>query len=459
MQGSAGFRHVFLGRGARVIVVGTPVEPQLQADNFGASSFYELPYYFPVSDYSIIKYPMDPRAPEWETNFTLHDVRDLKFGIYYQRDVTLNISRMSGYARSALHEGRSSSHWLSRPGSLKGHSDHSLQSTVPAEFSGHLCFGETAMLRSCLFHNLYNNTEGNGTWVYFEDPEAPPAIKRGGQSSVAYDFGVPPLTGASNGTDGYFFSPEFVRHEGAGGRDDIRLSVTLQRRSPPPASEVDLHLDVSLLWSFYGPSNHSHGHCLLNDWLPMFTTLDYHFADNIPPFRILMADPNADVQVCLKYIESFSLRPPVLHLSEAVARATQTGKKWLRFSYLVVGDGNAQSQTIRATLEGRLPTTPSAYFNVRSWRRFRRAMYVAQGLSAYADVVPGSGATLNRITVATPIALPGKDQRHKILNAGELVAHLNSEFPNATTCLVNIGRLNMTEQLLVMANTSVFITT
>ena len=95
-----------------------------------------------------------------------------------------------------------------------------------------------------------------------------------------------------------------------------------------------------------------------------------------------MADPNADVQVCLRYHESFSRHPPSLHLSEAVARAMQAGKKWLRLSDdLVIGDGKAQSQTIRATLEGRARTTPSAYFNVRCWERFRRAVYVAQGLS------------------------------------------------------------------------------
>ena len=381
---------MFLGRGARVILVGTPVEPQLQADNFGASSFYETPYYFPVSDYKIIKYPMDPRAPEWETNFTLHEGLNLKFGIYYQRDVTINISRMSSYVQSALHEG-GSLHWSGQPASSEGR-DHS-QNHVPAEFSRHLCFGETAAQRSCRFRNLYYDTEGNGTWVYFEDPEAPPEVKRGGQSSVAYDFGVPPRTGASDGTDDYFFSPEFVRHEGSDGRDDIRMSLTLQRRTPPPAAEVVPHWGVSLLWSFYGPSNHSYGHCLLNDWLPMFTALDYHFADDIPPFHILMAEPNAGSVVCLRHLEPFSRRPPASHLSEAVARASQSGKKWLRFSDLVVGDGNAQSQTIRATQEGRVPTTPSAYFNVRSWRRLRRAVYTAHGLSAYTDVIAGAGPT------------------------------------------------------------------
>ena len=121
LQGSSSFRHVYLSRGAHVILVGTPVGPMVGSswEHLGGSTFFELPLFFPGCDYKVVKYPTDPAAPEWGLNLTdvaldtlTPDMRaDLK-ATMFKSGTWVNITRMSKFVQSALHAVESASQWL-----------------------------------------------------------------------------------------------------------------------------------------------------------------------------------------------------------------------------------------------------------------------------------------------------------------------------------------------------------
>lgn len=103
-------RLVFLQKGARVILIGSPVDDHLTNDETSFTSFFEVPRYFDSAEFKILKYIVNTSNSDEFTLDQLHPGRRNKL---YNACVTVNLARMEGLVRQALWESESELLWQS----------------------------------------------------------------------------------------------------------------------------------------------------------------------------------------------------------------------------------------------------------------------------------------------------------------------------------------------------------
>ncbi|MEW5304738.1 MAG: hypothetical protein WDW36_007329 [Sanguina aurantia] len=322
-------------------------------------------------------------------------------------------------------------------------------------FSLHSCVGETNTLRSCHFRDLYLRLEDR-QWVYFQCPDDPPRTKIAGHSVSSTSFSEP----SAKKEDRYYLQDSFIRWGSCVVRSDVAFTPAVHTGCPPAAGLVHDIPGVSVMWEFVRLSSYSYGHCLLNDWFPMFLTMSSHLGrlprrfnviSHSSPLSANTAAPG-NAHACNHYVTAWS-KAPVQTLEDVVQQAASLGASWVRFRDVVVGEAGHASAAAHLTFSNHAnPSTPSV-FNTQNWRSFRDSVYGSFQLPL-PSTEDTSGALQQSIVI---VARPKGDVRRVLLNQEELAAHLTLTFPDAITRVVEFSQFTPLEQLQITRNTTVLI--
>lgn len=241
-------------------------------------------------------------------------------------------------------------------------------------------------MRSCEFRNLYLRLEDR-QWVYFQHQDDPPRIKVAGQQSGSTNFSA-----ANSQQEERFFIQDTFIEWAAHHKIQDKVAVTPHVHNGAPPSSSSLVYDVSgvsILWDFTGNSEYSYGHCLLNDWYPMFLTLSTHKESHPRQFKIFSHNPTPTntkgSHTCLHYTSAWS-NSHVRSLATLVEKAKAGGHQWVRFCDLIIGSGGYSKTAAELVhCSNALPDSPSL-FNSINWRSLRNAVY-----RGFDVALPGAG--------------------------------------------------------------------
>lgn len=260
------------------------------------------------------------------------------------------------------------------------------------------------------------------------------------------------------------------------GQGDLNIKIVMKHQSPPrDAAELT---GLNVLWSpCCGAQTHtSFGHFLLQNWFPIFRVLqDLDVLSH--SFQMLVEKVPGEHSLTLfqHYFGVFTMKPPRLWpqvLSETLA----SQKRWIRFCEVVIGAGGyvinmAQQQMMIEREYAHLIGPPSAINNgdvklsagtSHAWAEFRDF------------AMDGAGIKKNNQSNIFTIVLNDKvGDRRRIANIEEVEECLSKLSPQdvfegarewpvgfqISVTRVNFRALNVTEQMRILAHTSLFITT
>lgn len=251
--------------------------------------------------------------------------------------------------------------------------------TKNARFSLRSCVGQTNTLRSCHFQNLYFSLVEQ-QWVYFECNERP----------NNYNFAAYGLSFNTSIKDfpkqhsSFNFQKNFIEWGNCEARSNVNITPIIRMVSPP---SLEFVLDVnglSIFWDFTVHSKFSYGHCLLNDWFPLFLTIETHTQPVPLQFKIFSHMP-VDITVtplhtCVRYLSAWS-KSSVSNLEFLVHDAYTSGKAWIRFSDLILGEAGHATAADELVFRSHLNPSGPSIFNTLNWRSFRKSVYSAFELS------------------------------------------------------------------------------
>lgn len=206
---------------------------------------------------------------------------------------------------------------------------------------------------------------------------------------------------------------EILRAEqlpGVGPLQNVSLTPVVKVGAPPAPGLVHHLPGLSVLWEYNNLSSPSYGHCLLNDWFPMFLTMHSHLETLPPSFNIYTNPPVPTMyrHACVIYTSAWS-QSPVSSLETLIQGAKAAGSTWIQFSSVLVGEGGHSRLAYELVLNTwTMPDLPSM-FNTLSWRSFRNAMFLAAG------VLPRAKDSYLRQSIVI-VSKPKEDARECCLN-------------------------------------------
>lgn len=275
-------------------------------------------------------------------------------------------------------------------------------SDISAKYSLHSCVGQTNTLRSCKFRNLYFSVKER-EWVYFQCGEDPFRAKIEGLISSSTNFS----TDSSLPADLYYMQRDFIDWGNRHYRRDYKVTPIVRTESPPESSTVHDVNGVSVIWDFTTQSGFSFGHCLLNEWLPMFLTITTHTYQMPNHFRVLSHNSTHDmytvspVHLCLQYMSAWSGSLST-HFDLVLNEIDRSGYSWIRFCDLIVGDSGHAKEADTLVFETRDHPRTRSSFNTVNWRNFRISIYSALNLPVPSVVNSHEGLQQSIIIVSKP---------------------------------------------------------
>lgn len=266
---------------------------------------------------------------------------------------------------------------------------------IANSYSLHSCVGETNTLRSCHFRNLYLRV-ADGQWVYFQSPDDPPRIKVAGQRLSSTNFSA----ATADEEDRYFIQRSFIELAAHGDQNrQISITPVVQVGIPPTNSSLILSIpEFSVLWEFTVNAAYSYGHCMLNNWFPMFLSMHTHmerlphqfkiFSQSSTQYHLNGHQPSSGdplPHTCAHYTSAWS-KHPITSLEKLTQEAKSAGNTWVKFSNVIIGDAGYFKDAADLVHDSiAIPNAPSI-FNTLNWRGFRNAVYTTSDLR-----LPGTG--------------------------------------------------------------------
>lgn len=275
-------------------------------------------------------------------------------------------------------------------------------------YSLHSCVGETSKLRSCHFRDLYLRLVDR-KWIYFQNPDDPPRVKIAGQRFTSTDFSA----ASSQDEDTYFVNGDFIQWgKGGDSHSDVSFTPLVILGPPPLPAKEHTSQEVTVLWEFSRNSAYSYGHCLLNDWFPMFLTMHTHLEQMPHHFNIIshnpikLSDLSPAVHTCIHYTSAWS-KAPVHDLQFLLTATEVAGLEYAHLSEVIVGEsGFSEFAANLVYPESPMPRTISM-FNTINWRNFRKTMY-----SAF-QIKPLSSTAINQQEMSIVIVARPKEEFRK----------------------------------------------
>lgn len=250
-----------------------------------------------------------------------------------------------------------------------------------SRYSLHSCVGETNILRSCHFRNLYFRIEDN-QWVYFQSDDDPPRVKIQGIMSSSETFSVK----ERSAEDYYFLQNTFIDWGNIEFRSNVSFTPVVAFQSTPMSNLIYEVKGVSILWNFNMHSAYSYGHCLLNDWFPLFLTMSSHLINMPHTFNVISYNTQLlrqdlwPIHTCSHYMSAWS-KSHVHSMIQMSEEARSQGYTWIRFCDLMTGSAGLANAADKLVYHSHSNPSSTSLFNSLNWRSFRNAVYHAFNLS------------------------------------------------------------------------------
>ena len=339
--------------------------------------------------------------------------------------------------------------------------------------SFHNCVGSRKETRSCIFYNLYFEIESS-KFLYYVQHNSHIDFPGGGDAGRSLSKGVRKF--GKGYTDNGFLFLHAGGRRGKSQRDRSWYEpwqVQKMISQPPPLERVHTMAGTQLLWESIAPS--SFGHTLVDNVVPIFIVLSTFDLDVSEVQIVMMATceehlPEMNNTSALKWCANLrrhgGLFSPaltskeVIEFTKLVNLAKLSGKDKLHFPQVVVGGGGlamwlqlqkAEYHAKYADPGRRDSRAYGAYF----WKLHQHFYSQLDTLHKCCSIPKQP-----KIIILDKHGSRGGSEvlgERKILNIDSVVNWLRDSFPRARVDKVNMQQFTWTEQLHMLASTSVFI--
>mmetsp|Transcript_18217 Transcript_18217/g.45950 ORF Transcript_18217/g.45950 Transcript_18217/m.45950 type:complete len:419 (-) Transcript_18217:306-1562(-) len=305
---------------------------------------------------------------------------------------------------------------------------------VTASHSSFRCIGHEKIKRSCIFTNVLY-FPSNNTFVFMEDSQI--SIKTFGRRAWGEQFWF------DAGSDDYLVKNAFVHFPGA---PYYHFQVEQHARQNMSVPYLN---GTSILWLSAENAGISFGHCMIDDWYPLFM-LNLNLFHDVPLRLRILYHNDALPEICARYMKSVYHVQPMLvkNLPEVV-----------RFEKVVVGEGamteQRRSKSPYMILDER-DYQANNFFSHGWWELRRhafRSLSVSKAEHSFPPIVVFNNRTdtIRGAHTTTP--------RRVIMNMRDSMECVQRHQPTARVVAVDFVTLSLREQLRVMSTAAVFITT